>query len=185
MQKGAQILDLIGMELRLYQIEKLPLFNLISFFYWTVFIPRILVVIHVLGLNVCTSYHSTCMYQRQYFTLQYSISYKKFYCSTITWYLCKYMYNNVCAVINIVYWKFHWRGSKIIHDDGMTLEATLSTIYISSTALLTECCVMDQSSEHFQSLISFTKYLRDIKEEINVNNCLPQGSMLRPLSLCS
>ena len=43
-----------------------------------------------------------------------------------------------------------------------------------------QCCAMDQKS-NFQSLISFTKYLRDTKEEINKH--LPQGLIPKALSL--
>ena len=56
---------------------------------------------------------------------------------------------------------------------------------ISIAALLTpkrQCCVMNQKS-NFQSLISFTKYLRDTEEEIIVSNHLPQGLIPKALSL--
>ena len=58
------------------------------------------------------------------------------------------------------------------------LEATLSTMYI---IIFFYCCAVDQSSEHFQSLTSFMKYIPERYN--NVNNHLDPIRTLRPLSL--
>ena len=93
------------------------------------------------------------------------------------WYLCKY--NNVCNND-----KNCKEGSRLYIMHGWVWFPVWYQP-ISIAALLTpkrQCCAMDQKS-NFQSLISFTKYLRDTKEEISFSNHLPQGLIPKALSL--
>ena len=89
------------------------------------------------------------------------------------WYLCKY--NNVCNND-----KNCKEGSRLYIMHGWVwFPVWYQTISIA--ALLTSVC-MDQKS-NFQSLISFTNYLRDTRKEISFSNHLPQGLIPKALSL--